>query len=305
MTGPRISVVVPACGRPAALLACVDALRRQEPPDGGFEIVVVDDGDGLPPLPSDVRTVAGEGAGPAAARNRGVDVARGEVIAFTDDDCRPSPRWLRELDAELRRGRTAGVAGSTVNGVTDDVFAAASQLVLDAAHEHFSSGGEPEFAASCNLAVLAADLRAVGGFDRSFRYAEDRDLCARWLASGRRLAWAPAAEVVHCRAMSLASFVRQHAAYGRGAYAVRRRITGSGRVPSPQPGFMLALARRVRRAPGDRLRLAALCVLSQAAAAGGYALEAVASRWGLGTRTCLEPSLQWPAPDAGRGSRVR
>jgi GT2 family glycosyltransferase len=149
--------------------------------------------------------------------------------------------------------------------------------VLDAAHEHFSSGGEPGFAASCNLAVLAADIRAVGGFDRSFRYAEDRDLCARWLASGRRLAWAPGAEVVHCRDMSLTSFVRRHSAYGRGAFAVHKRTGGSGFLPIPQPGFALTLARKVRGAPGRRLGLAALCALSQVAYAAGYVLEALAS----------------------------
>jgi GT2 family glycosyltransferase len=283
---PRISVVVPTRGRPEALLDCVDALRGQEPPDGGFEIVVVDDGDGVPALTDEVRVVAGEGTGPAAARNRGIDAARGEVIAFTDDDCRPSARWLRELDAELRRGRAAAVAGSTVNGAADDVFATASQLVLDAAHEHFSRGGDPRFAASCNLAVLASDIRAVGGFDRSCRYGEDRDLCARWLASGRGLAWAPDAEVVHCRDMSLVRFVHQHSAYGRGAYAVQKRNGGSGFLPVPQPRFVLTLARKVREAPGRRLRLAALCTLSQAAHAAGYVLEAVASRWGLGKAAC-------------------
>jgi glycosyltransferase involved in cell wall biosynthesis len=298
----RISVVVPTRGRPVALLDCIEALQSQEPPEGGFEVVVVADGDGLPSLPEDVRVVAGEGAGPAAARNRGVEAARGEVIAFTDDDCRPSPRWLRELDAELRRGRAAGVAGTTVNGLPEDAFASASQLVLDTAYECFSRGGEPGFAGSANLAMLAADLRALGGYDRSFRISEDRDLCARWLASGRRLAWAPSAEVAHCREMGLASFVRQHTAYGRGAYAVRKRATGSGIVPRPQLRFAFALARRVRRAPGRRLRLAALCALTQVATAAGYVLEAAATRWGLGPRTCLEPALQWPTPSAPSGN---
>jgi GT2 family glycosyltransferase len=302
MTDPRISVVVPTCRRPEALLDCVGALRSQEPPEGGFEILVVDDGDGLPSLPEDVRVVAGDGAGPASARNRGVEVARGEVVAFTDDDCRPSRRWLCELDAELRRGRAAGVAGTTVNGLPEDVFASASQLVLDTAYECFSRGAEPGFAGSANLAMLAADLRALGGYDRSFRICEDRDLCARWLASGRRLAWAPAAEVAHCPEMGLASFLRQHAAYGRGAYAVRKRAMGSGIVPRPQLRFAFALAGRVRRAPGKKLRVAALCALSQAATAVGYALEVAATRWGLGPRTCLEPALPWPAPGAPSGN---
>lgn len=302
MTDPRVSVVVPTRDRPEALVECVAALRGQDPPDGGFEIVVVDDGDGLPELSGEVRAVAGGGEGPAAARNRGAETARGEVIAFTDDDCLPSPWWLRELDAGLRLGAGTGVAGITVNGLPDDVFAVASQLVLDASHEHFSAGGEPGFAASCNLAFPAAEFRALGGFDRSFRHAEDRDLCARWLASGRRLTWAPGAEVVHRRRMDFASFVRQHSGYGRGAYALHRRAAGLGLVPRPHLGFYSVLAAYVRRAPGHRVQLAALGALSQLAAGGGYVLEAVAKRWGIGTQTCREPSLEMPGTGVREGS---
>lgn len=296
MSTPRVSIVVPTRGRPEALSACVSALLDQEPPPGGFEIIVVDDGDGLPELPTGVRTVVCERRGPAAARNLGAETARGEVLAFTDDDCVPSPGWARELEAVVRRNPDAGVAGTTLNGFPDDVFAVASQLALDAAHTHFAAGGEPRFAASCNLAVPAVAFRALGGFDPSFRHAEDRDLCARWYASGRSLVWAPGAEVVHRRRMGLASFVRQHAGYGRGAYALHRRVAGAGIVPAPEPGFYVALAAQVRGAPRRRARLAALAVLTQVAAAAGFALEATATRHGIGRRGCTEPALPMPAP---------
>jgi hypothetical protein len=89
--------------------------------------------------------------------------------------------------------------------------------------------------------------------------------------------------------MGLATFLRQHAAYGRGAYAVHKRRRDSGLVPRPEPSFYSTLARHVLRAHDGKLRLAALCTVSQAAAAVGYLLEAMASRWGLGTPRCLEP----------------
>jgi GT2 family glycosyltransferase len=289
-----MSVVVPTCNRQAALQECVSALLSQEPPDGGFEIVVVDDGGGLPELPGNVRTAVAAGEGPAAARNLGARVARGEVIAFTDDDCLPSRRWLRELDAGIRRGDGAGVAGLTLNGCPGDVFAVASQLILDTSHDHFTAGGEPRFAASCNLALPAADFHALGGFDPSFRHAEDRDLCVRWLASGRRLTWAPQAVVTHHRGMTLASFLHQHAGYGRGAYALHRRVAQSPPIPAPQPRFYGVMAAKVRGAPDRRVRLLALCVLSQAAAVAGFAMESMATRWGLGRRACREPSLAMP-----------
>ncbi len=296
VSDPRVSVVVATRGRPEALTTCVSALVGQEPPEGGIEIVVVDDGDGLPHLPATVVALAGDGSGPAAARNLGAKAARGAVLAFTDDDCVPSPRWAHELDAAVRAHPGAGVAGVTLNGLPDDVFAIGSQLVLDASHTHFAVEGKPRFVASCNLALPAAAFHELGGFDRSFRHAEDRDLCARWHASGRSFVWAPGAQVVHRRTMGTASFISQHAGYGRGAYALHRRMSGSGLVPSPQPGFYGVLAEQVRRAPERRGRLSTLAALSQVAAAFGFALEATATRYGIGRRSCAEPSLPMPVP---------
>src|SRR5256885_10298162 len=99
-----VSVVVATHDRPAALAACLASLARLEPPPGGFEVVVVDDGSPDPPddvLAAaadrlDVRLVRRErSGGPAIARNDGVQQARGRVLAFTDDDCRADPAWLR------------------------------------------------------------------------------------------------------------------------------------------------------------------------------------------------------------------
>lgn len=265
----------------------------------------MDDGDGLPILPTEVRVIGGDAGGPAAARNLGAKAARGEVLAFTDDDCIPCPRWAHELEASMREHPKAAIAGITHNGLPDNIFAAGSQLVLDASHSHFACDGEPRFAASCNLALPASAFHALGGFDASFRHAEDRDLCARWHASGRPLVWAPAAEVIHRREMTLASFVGQHAGYGRGAYAFHRRGGRSGLVPRPQPGFYRELAVQVRRAARHRGPLTALAVLSQAAAVIGFALEASATRYGIGRRACAEPSLPIPVPGAPGRSEPR
>lgn len=295
MSEPRVSIVVATRNRPESLTACVAALLHQEPPPGGCEVIVVDDGDGLPRLPDGVRCLASGGVGPGAARNLGAGVARGELLAFTDDDCVASSGWARALEAAARRQPEAGVAGVTVNGCPDDVYAVTSQLALDAAHAHFTEDGEPRFAASCNLALPAGAFRALGGFDPGFLHAEDRELCARWHAADRRLVWTPDARVVHRRRMDLRSFVRQHAGYGRGAYALHRRIAGSGLVPRPQPGFYGVLGAHVRRAPGPRGRLAALAVLTQAAATAGFGLEAAATRYGIGRRRCVDPTLPMPA----------
>jgi glycosyltransferase involved in cell wall biosynthesis len=101
MTGPAISVVIPTYRRMDVLPEVLEALERQEV-DGGFEVVVVDDGSDdetgaflrawSPAYP--FRALRQENLGPAAARNRGVAAARGRWVAFLGDDTVPAPDWL-------------------------------------------------------------------------------------------------------------------------------------------------------------------------------------------------------------------
>ena len=75
------------------------------------------------------RLVRGGGRGPAAARNLGAAAARGPVLCFTDDDCRPEPGWIEALVASVDDG--TAVAGPTQNGRPGDPFAAASQAITN------------------------------------------------------------------------------------------------------------------------------------------------------------------------------
>jgi len=101
MPSRTVTVVVPARDAAPTLPALLDALAALVLPDGtGLQVVLADDGstDGTAALaaahPLGVRVVAGSGRGPAAARNAAVAHADGEVLAFTDADCAPTPGWL-------------------------------------------------------------------------------------------------------------------------------------------------------------------------------------------------------------------
>jgi glycosyltransferase involved in cell wall biosynthesis len=99
---PRISVIVPARDASATLSRTLAGLSKQTV-DSGFEVIVVDNGsvDETARIAEEsgvadrvIRRARGEGAG--AARNDGVAASRGEVLAFIDSDCEPSPAWLAE-----------------------------------------------------------------------------------------------------------------------------------------------------------------------------------------------------------------
>lgn len=126
--------------------------------------------------------------GPAVARNVGWRQARGDIVAFTDDDCLPAPSWLRAGVAAFVDG-VAGVSGRVVMPLpmppTDYQLNAANL-----AHADF---------ATANCFYRRSALEEAGGFDERFRVAwrEDSDLEFTLLEKGRLLVKEPAAIVVH------------------------------------------------------------------------------------------------------------
>src|SRR5450759_5865256 len=108
MPSPRISVIVPTKGRPAALM---DALRSVAAQTVHVEEVIVVDGTAQPAneaelaaamsdVPDPPRLVycwAPDDTGLPAARNRGVDVSNGEILQFLDDDTTVAPDYFRHL----------------------------------------------------------------------------------------------------------------------------------------------------------------------------------------------------------------
>lgn len=258
MTRPVATVVVPTFGRPRQLQACLEALAGQtlqEP----WEAVVVDDGspEQLTGLAGsfvgrlDLRLIRQANAGPAAARNRGVAEARGQFVAFTDDDCRPEPAWLETLLAAAREKPGALVGGTTWNGLPDELFASTSQLIVDLVYEHFNADHEyGYFFVSNNVLCSRERFIELGGFDATFPRAgaEDRDFCDRWRVAGWPLVWRPAARVEHRHSQTLGKFVDLHFRYGRGAYLYQamRRARDSGTMREDL-GFHANVPKRLRR----------------------------------------------------------
>jgi glycosyltransferase involved in cell wall biosynthesis len=250
---PSCSIVVPTYERPAALRGCLESLAALDYPRERFEVIVVDDG-GRVPLgavvePFRVELVAQARGGPAAARNAGVARAGGDLFAFTDDDCRPRPDWLRRLADRFRAAPEEATGGRTVNVLGRNPFSRAAQLVIDVGYRQNNEGPDDRrWFTTNNLAVPAAGFRAVGGFDPSFRTAEDRDFCARWTAHGLRMSYEPEAVVEHAHDLTLAGFTRMYFDYGRGSFRHHRKQRRSGRPVPVEPSFYVTLTREAGRA---------------------------------------------------------
>ena len=287
------SVVIPTCNRRDALCDCLSALARQQYSQDAFEVIVIDDGgsDSLEDLERNFhgkfhwRLLRQQRSGPATARNLGARTAIGEYLAFTDDDCQPTPDWLVKLEQSLAKHPNALVGGRVVNALAGNSCSSASQQLIDYLYASYSENGAPRFFSSNNVALSRRGFRDIGGFDESFPLpaAEDRDFCARWTQSGGSMVYNPSAIVYHAHALTVSGFVRQHFRYGRGAYQFRKRtVSGGWQRPRMEPfSFYLDLLfypiRSVAYTDIGRLRISLLLLISQIANAAGFFREAVKS----------------------------
>jgi GT2 family glycosyltransferase len=281
---PFISVVIPTYNRPTLLATCLDALARVDYPRDRFEVIVVDDGSPLSLAPTvapfethfAVSLVRQANTGPSIARNTGAARARGSYLAFTDDDCRPTPTWLHAIADRILTHPASIIGGRILNSLPGNPYSAASQLLVTYLYAYYNTNPtQARFFNTSNLTAPADRFHTLGGFDPVFpRFAEDRDLCDRWLLHGYQMVYAPEVVVDHAHHLTLRSFWLQHFCYGQGAYdfhraRARRR---QARVKVEPLSFYLNLLLSPWRQPhaSPRPALAALLALSQVANVTGY-----------------------------------
>jgi GT2 family glycosyltransferase len=170
---PKVSVVVPTCGRPELLSRCLQALEHQSLPRDQYEVIVSEDQ---------------RREGPATARNRGWRRAAAPIVAFTDDDCVPDRDWLR-------RGLDAFAEGA--DAVCGRIVMPVGERPTD--YERDAQGLERAEFVTANCFVRKSMLQRLGGFDERFRLAwrEDSDLHFALLARGARILREPRAIVLH------------------------------------------------------------------------------------------------------------
>jgi len=250
------SIVVPTYSRPDSLEQLLGALTALEYPPNRFEVVVVDDGGEIPLEPRleeyrdplNLLLLRQPNAGPGAARNHGARHAKGEYLAFTDDDCLPDPGWLRAMEAALQSSGCAICGGKTRNEIEGNLYSEATQLLADYLNEHYNPTRTlGAFFPTNNLSISRKAFAALGGFDGSLRLGEDRDLCYRWAARGHDFVYAPDAVVYHAHRLTLSSFLRLHFMYGGGHLPIPGRLPQEGPLSSgPQPGPVVCEPRAIR-----------------------------------------------------------
>jgi GT2 family glycosyltransferase len=199
---PIVDVIIPHLDDQVRLATCLEHLQRQTYPAEFTRITVVDNGSQRPidevvaRFPS-VRAGFEAERGCGSARNAGVALTSGDIIAFTDSDCRPDPGWIM---AGVRRltGDEADIIGGDIK-----VFAADESDPTDVELFDKVFGFEAQryirykrFAAGANIMVSRKVFHAIGPF-RNGELPEDLEWGRRAVALGYRLGFAPDAVINH------------------------------------------------------------------------------------------------------------
>ena len=225
---PKVSVVVASYNGARTLKLCLDSLQRLNYPD--YEVILVDDGstDDTKKIIADMERARGEALYPpfvcirheknfglSVARNTGIAAAMGEIVAFTDSDCRADEDWLYYLVGSLAGSEFVGVGGPNLLPPEDSRVASAVMVSPGGPAHVMLTDREAEHIPGCNMAFYKRALEEIGGFDPIFTKAgDDVDVCWRLQQAGCKIGFSPAAFVWHYRRSTLGAYLKQQEGYG-------------------------------------------------------------------------------------------
>jgi glycosyltransferase involved in cell wall biosynthesis len=198
---PLVSVIVPARNAGTTVPRFLDALGRQTVPPTDFEVLIIDDcsSDETAAIVRDsematLLTLPSHG-GAYVARNRGIDSAHAEVLAFTDADCVPATDWIERGLAALESSGADLIAGNIEVPLGERPSAA--QLVDFSSwydQEDFAARG---LAATGNLWVRREVVSRIGKFDEGLVSGGDMDFAERATRSGSSVQYSGDVVVTH------------------------------------------------------------------------------------------------------------
>ena len=222
---PDTSVVICVYNGADTLAGSLRAVAAQSFAPERYEVIVVDDGstDDSARIAAqfDVRLVRRPHRGLAAAKNAGWQAARGDWVAFTDDDCGPTRHWLQLLREAVDNGGrnepTLGAAGRIIGYPVPLPVPRYVELTGGFNTDRHLQHPTFPYAPSGNAMYRREALAAVSGLDERYSSYESCDLHTRLRRSvGGAFHYEPRAVVFHRHYTTWRDFSRQQRGYGRG-----------------------------------------------------------------------------------------
>lgn len=218
------SIIVPSFNRREEIRELLNSFNHLQFPIEKYELIIADDGstDGTADLVEEFRKTCAftlhfyrqENRGPGAARNMGMEKARGDFFIFIDSDCTVSPHWLQAIDANLHREQADAFGGP--DSFRDDFppllkainYSMTSFITTGGIRGHKKKSLGKFYPRSFNMGLSRQIYEKTGGFGR-LRHGQDIEFSHRIIHSGAKVILVPDAVVYHKRRTSVKKFFRQ------------------------------------------------------------------------------------------------
>lgn len=240
----KISVVIPIYNAKDTILVCLKSLDEQEPPP--YEVILIDNNstdDSLGIIRVEMIRfnnlkilISSESKkGPAAARNKGLGMATGDIIAFIDSDCIAGREWVKNINSAFEDDSQLGAIGGVEGGLFSDIsligkflsvfwLAAPKRLCrsIILSKEDFL---RDNYISTFNCAFKRSILLDIGGFDETFfPSGEDIDLWMRALEKKAKIiAWDHNIVISHQQNLSFRGLMKKTFAYGEASAHLSKR----------------------------------------------------------------------------------
>jgi GT2 family glycosyltransferase len=213
--GLCVSVIVPVYNDPIRLARCLSALEDQTY-SADYEVIVVDNGSDKSPSPivsnyPFARLCHEQKEGSYAARNHGIALAKGEVIAFTDADCIPASDWIERGVEQLQSAPKSGLIGGRVEITYQDSERLNAAELYESARAFKQKAyiNRAHFSVTANLFTRKEVLETVGVFDEDLKSGGDYEWGNRVFRAGYELAYGENVEVEHPARSSVWALVKK------------------------------------------------------------------------------------------------
>lgn len=230
---PFVSVIVPVLNGEGTIADCLTSLLKMDYPQERWEILVVDNGSTdrtaeiVQAYP--VVLLREERRGAAAARNRGIEASRGEILAFTDADCVVSTGWLRELAQAFEDKSVAGVEGEIVAYPPRTAVERYAARIGSLSRNKRLSSAFPQYMITADVAFRREVFQRIGLFDTRFPGAGGEDVDFSWRffwETDFKLRHASKAVVFHRHRLTSWELFTQRIGYGYARALLRAKYPG-------------------------------------------------------------------------------
>jgi cellulose synthase/poly-beta-1,6-N-acetylglucosamine synthase-like glycosyltransferase len=227
---PQVSAIVPIYNGETDIPDLIRGLQNQTYPRDRVEYLLVDNGSRdrtfslLETAASEAKSLGltfkalqeSQIQSSYAARNAGIRVARGEILAFTDADCRPQPNWLENLVQPFTKAEVGLVVGEIVGLPGTSLLEKHAERNNVLSQQHTLEHPFFPYGQTANLAIRREALEQVGLFRPYLTTGGDADICWRiQQQSDWQLEFAPTAIVRHRHRSTLEEYQKQWRRYGR------------------------------------------------------------------------------------------